>query len=200
MAGLEGLTRRELLGGLAGVVAALALPEKAEAKPGLEEIYEWNFEEKVYNNQRPVIVLFTEHENSYNPSHILVCQRMERVVEALAERYTSIDFYKLDADKFRRRTSLTNRERTFTQVFGIPDVGPTTVMYARHDVLTGQRFERNVKIDVSTGGPKGDQFIASWVNQYAGWIDFNLTDKHVDKPYAARWYGDNLVKVQKVSQ
>lgn len=169
--------------GVSGLGLALGLsPEEAEAKPNLGEIYEWNFEEKVYRNQRPAIVLFHGSD--------LFSERMETVLENLQGIYGgSVDFYKLVVDTWRQdiRGTGSRREALFQQLFGVENPFPKTVMYSRHDVLTGKTYDKNVKIDVLRGGPVEDKWIKNWIVNTTSWIDFNILDVKPENPYVPRF-------------
>ncbi|MBI1970251.1 hypothetical protein HYS47_00740 [Candidatus Woesearchaeota archaeon] len=169
MAGLEELTRRELLGGIAGLAALAALPTSAQAKP-LEEITEHDFRQKVYENTKPVIVLFGEDKTDLKQDGSLAySKRMQQVIEALADKYPQIDFLFFAYD----HNTMTRQQ--FEHDFKLSNTSPMTVMYARHDVFTGKRFDRNVKIDVLRGGPKLDKDIPLLVKNLGGyWIPTNL--------------------------
>ncbi|MBI2146910.1 hypothetical protein HYU19_00355 [Candidatus Woesearchaeota archaeon] len=203
MAELGELTRRDFvrLSGLTGLCFLAGLNTESEAADGkLEILDQYSFAERVRDNKRPTIAYFGIEEEDLDERVTIrpVCQRMKKVVEALAAKYPQIDFFYVPVDVIWRRGNMTRQQ--FKEAFNIEDVFPQTVMYARHDVLTGKTYDKNVKIDVSIGGPMDDRFIPSWIKQYAGWIDFNITNKYDDKPYTARWNGDTLVQVQKVSQ
>jgi len=182
-ADLEGLTRREVLklAGLAGIAATIGLPSTAQAKP-LEEITEHNFQQKVYENQKPVIVLFGEAETDLKQDGSLsYSKRMQQVLEALADKYSQVEFLFFAYD----HNNMTRQQ--FEYDFKLPNTSPMTVMYARHDVLTGQRFDRNVKIDVLRGGPVEDKWISNWIVNTTSWIDFNILDVKPENPYVPRF-------------
>ena len=176
--------------GVGAGVVTLSVPAVAEAKQ-LEELTPQNFSAKVYHNPKPVVVLFYEADTDLkNNGSLEYSRRMEQVVEALADKYEGqVAFFRvaIDHDNLSRESA--------ERVFGVPDTSPLTAMYGRFDVLNGRQEAHNFKIDVSKGGPVRDESIPSWIKQYSFWIDINLIGSN--KPYTARWNGDNLEKVYK---
>ena len=177
MADLSVVTRRAFLAALAAGAVTLAVPNVAAAKP-LEELTASNFAQKVYHNPKPVVVLFYEAGDGValrGESTVDYSQRMERVVETLADKYgRQVTFFKVALDHN------TLSKEAYQRVFGVPDTSPLTVMYGRFDVLSGAQHLHNTQIDVREGGPRDDTFISANLANLDYWIQQNFFRRSPD--------------------
>src|SRR3989338_10008722 len=176
---LSDLTRREFLrlGALSAGAAIVGMPAAAEAKP-LEELNPYNFSARVYHNPLPVVVLFYQDErDTHGEQNVLEAGwRMEKVVEALADKYDGqVAFFRVAIDHhvFRKKGD-------YERIFGVPGSSPLTAMYSRFDVLTGRKEAHNFQIDVKEGGPLDDASITATEYNTDFWIQQNIFGRNPD--------------------
>lgn len=176
---LGGITRRTFLERTARGLAAFGAGAVAGGLP----MPVWGYslqrlttpddlDEYVHNNNKPVVLLVTGEEAPARS------RRMRKVVQRLIGAYgDEVDFYEFDSNPIGRELVGLGKTaaREYERRLGFEDTVPLAVMYARDDIVTGERYGQNTIIDTMKGGPHSDADIETVIENLGGyWIATNL--------------------------